>query len=126
MTLYEQTRSRMAQLVEDKRAVECEIDDTWPCMLGLGAHRVMRAGSRHYHERELISILQNRFTDILREAGMSEESSAIRWRLENGIINWMRLHYEYEAVVRQLPVLYDEVKLDRFLRAMEDAKNWPE
>lgn len=123
--LHESIRERLTALRQEKAGVEAELDDMF-LAFGLGSGRALRAASRHYTESECIGIFLAEFEPHLHvEEDMSDESrEALRWRVENAVVSWYRLHNSYEVLAQTHPMVLADVKSDRFRRALTDAKNW--
>lgn len=84
--------------------------DKMALLEGLGAGRVLRCASRHWPGRE----------DVWRHVGGPGLGDSFRQAFDQ----WMDCHEEYEFMITQDIDVWEEVRMDRFRRALEDSKGW--
>ena len=98
-------RDLLADIRAKKQKLEQTIDELHPTEMGAG--KLLRAASRHWHSaQEICDVAYNDQTvyDLVSE--------------------WVDCHVEYEYMITQDPEVYDEIRRDRFRRALDDAKHW--
>jgi hypothetical protein len=102
-------RTRLEEIRIAKKELEKELDWYAP-----DHGRILRCATRHW----------SAFNDVYDAVSIIIGGVILHDVYINKFADWIVLHNEYEQLITMNPEIYDEIRNDRFRRALEDAKHW--
>lgn len=103
----------LRQLLEDikaKKKVQEKIIDEFMFASSISSAKLLRCATRHWSDRE--EVWEHLYKDVTEK------------HVREAFDIWYDCHVEYEYMITQDPEIYEEVRLDRFNRALKDSQHW--